>query len=145
MEGDEEKEITKYPVEWEESGESVMIEVFGSSPKARIIDFYMDNKLLDFTKKEVIEDLGMSKKTFYKYFPEIKEMGIVKPTRKIGRAQLYTLNLDNLIVKKIIEMEREVSDKYAEKQLEKKKEKEKEEQRIEEQVEKAPRKEKAVA
>jgi len=143
MEENEEK-IIEPSVEWEEGGKSVMIEVFGSSPKTRIIDFYMDNKIFDFTKKEVIEDLGMSKKTFYKYFPEIRNMGIVKPTRKIGRAQLYKLNLNNTIVKKIIELEREVSDEYAEEKLEKMKKRE-EEELTEKHVEKMNKKEKIVA
>jgi len=46
------------------------------------VDFFLDNPLFDFTKKEVIEALGMSKQTFYKYFPELEEYGIVKVSRK---------------------------------------------------------------
>jgi len=148
MEGNEKNE-TVYPrdEDMEEAGESIMIEIFGKSPKTRIIDLFVDNPLYDFTKKEAIGDLEMSKRTFYKYFPEIKEMGIVKPTRKIGRAQLYKLNLDNTIVKKIMELEEEVSHEYAEKELEKMKEleKEKEEQRVGEHKEKIQKKKKAMA
>jgi len=47
--------------------ESIIIKTFGTSPKLRIIDFFLDNPFFDFTKKEVIEALGMSKQTFYKY------------------------------------------------------------------------------
>lgn len=108
----------------EEAVDSILIEVFGKSPQIRIIDLFMDNPIFDFTKKEVIEDLGMSKKTFYKYFPDIEDMGIVKPTRKIGRAQLYQLNLDNEVVKQLMTMERKISEEFAEKELEKMKEKE---------------------
>jgi len=32
------------------------------------------NKGLHFTKKEIIEALGMSKRTFYKYFLDLKEL-----------------------------------------------------------------------
>ena len=50
-----------------------MIKTLGDSPKLRIIDFFLDNPLFDFTKKEVIEALGMSKQTFYKYFPDLEK------------------------------------------------------------------------
>jgi len=61
---------------------SVIIRTLGNSPKLRMIDFFLDNALFDFTKKEVIEALGMSKQTFYKYFPELEEYEIVKVSRK---------------------------------------------------------------
>ena len=73
--------------------ESILIKTLGDSPKLRIIDFFLDNPLFDFTKKEVIEALGMSKQTFYKYFPDLEKYGIVKASRKIGRAKLYKINL----------------------------------------------------
>jgi len=41
--------------------QSILFRTFGESPKLRIIDFFLDNPLSDFTKKEVIEALGMDK------------------------------------------------------------------------------------
>ncbi|MBS7613904.1 hypothetical protein KEJ48_06670 [Candidatus Bathyarchaeota archaeon] len=35
--------------------QSISLKTFGDSPKLRIIDFFLDNPLFDFTKKEVIE------------------------------------------------------------------------------------------
>lgn len=61
---------------------SVVIRTLGNSPKLRMIDFFLDNALFDFTKKEVIEALEMSKQTFYKFFPEPEEYEIVKASRK---------------------------------------------------------------
>ncbi len=55
--------------------ESILIKTLGDSPKLRIIDFLLDNPLFDFTKKEVIEALGISKQTFYKYFPDLEKCG----------------------------------------------------------------------
>lgn len=34
---------------------SILMKALGESPKLRIIDFFLDNPLFDFTKKEVIE------------------------------------------------------------------------------------------
>jgi len=96
--------------------ESIIIKTLGDSPKLRIVDFFLDNPLFDFTKKEVIEALGMSKQTFYKYFPELEEYEIVKVSRRIGKAKLYKLNLEHPLVNMIREYEKKVSLQIAEKE-----------------------------
>lgn len=35
--------------------DSLLLKFLGKSPQLRIIDFLLDNKLLDFSKKEIIE------------------------------------------------------------------------------------------
>ncbi len=100
----------------DKSFESVLIKTLGDSPKIRIIDFFLDNPLYDFTKKEVIESLGMSKQTFYKYFRDLEEIGIVKVSRKIGRAKLYKLNHKHPLVEMFRRYEKEVSLYLAEKE-----------------------------
>jgi len=96
--------------------ESILIKTLGESPKLRIIDFFLDNPLFDFTKKEVIEALGMSKQTFYKYFPDLEKYGIVKVSRKIGRAKLYKINLKHPLVEMLREYEKKISLQIAEKE-----------------------------
>lgn len=88
---------------------SVLLKTLGDSPKLRIIDFFIDNPLFDFTKKEVIDALGMSKQTFYKYFPELEEYGIVTVSRRIGRAKLYKINLEHPLVSMLRECETKMS------------------------------------
>jgi len=48
----------------------------------------------------------MSKRTFYKYFPDLEKYGIVKVFRKIGRAKLYKINLEHPLVKMMKEYEK---------------------------------------
>ena len=96
--------------------ESILIKTLGDSPKLRIIDFFLDNPLFDFTKKEVIEALGMSKQTFYKYFPDLEKYGIVKVSRKIGRAKLYKINLEHPLIEMLREYEKKISLQIAEKE-----------------------------
>ena len=95
--------------------ESILIKTLGDSPKLRIIDFFLDNPSFDFTKKEVIEALGMSKQTFYKYFPDLEKYEIIKVSRRIGRAKLYRINLKHPLVEMLREYERKISLKMAEK------------------------------
>lgn len=103
----------------EESCDSLLVRALGSSPKLRILDYLLDYKLNDFTKKEIIEALGMSKLTFYKYFKDLEELGLVSATRKIGRATLYKINLENPMVKMMIEYETRLSLQIAKKEAEK--------------------------
>jgi len=99
--------------------QSLLIKTLGESPKLRIVDFFMDNPYFDFTKKEVIEALGMSKPTFYKYFVDIEKYDIVTVSRKIGKASLYKINLKHPLVKMLRGYETKLSLQIAEKELEK--------------------------
>jgi len=94
--------------------QSILLKTLGDSPKLRIIDFFLDNPLFDFTKKEVIEALGMSKQTFYKHFTDIEEYGIVTPSRKIGKATLYKINPKHPLVNMLREYETQLSLQIAE-------------------------------
>jgi len=95
---------------------SIIIKTLGDSPKLRIVDFFLDNPLFDFTKKEVIEALGMSKQTFYKYFPDLEEYEIVKVSRRIGKAKLYRINPEHPLVTMLRDYEKEASLQIAEKE-----------------------------
>lgn len=98
---------------------SIIIKTLGDSPKLRIVDFFLDNPLFDFMKKEVIEALGMSKQTFYKYFPDLEEYEIVKVSRRIGKAKLYRINPEHPLVTMLRDYEKEVSLQIAEKEADK--------------------------
>ena len=104
---------------YEHGDDSLLIRALGSSPKLRILDYLLDYKLNDFSKKEIVGALGMSKLTFYKYFKDLEELGLVAPSRKFGRATLYKINLANPMVKMLIEYETKLSFQIAEREEEK--------------------------
>ena len=84
---------------------SLLIKFLGENPVFRIVDFLIENKGLDLTKKEIIEGAGISRAALFKYWKQIEEQGIVLVTRKFGKTKLYTLNSTNIIVKKLLELE----------------------------------------
>jgi len=69
------------------------------------MDFLIDNRLFDYSKKQIIEGAGLGKATFYKYWKLLEERGIVKVTRSFGKTRLYKLNVENPLVKKLMEIE----------------------------------------
>jgi predicted transcriptional regulator len=94
--------------------DSLIAKVFGYSPQMRILNYLLDFPNSDFTKKEMIQALGMSKQTFYKYFGSLEESGMVKFSRTTGKAKLYKIDRHNPMVKTIIDFERKLSMQIAE-------------------------------
>jgi len=103
-------------VRYKDLGDSLLLKAFGNSPKLRIIDIFLTNPLFDFTKNELARELGMSKQTLYKHFKDLEEIGIVKVSRKIGRANLYKINLENPMVKMLNQYTTQLSLQIAEKE-----------------------------
>lgn len=93
---------------------SLLLRILGESSKLKILDYLLDFPTNDFTKKEIIDALGMSKQTFYKYFDDLEEVRIVKVNRTIGKAKLYIVDRGSPIVKDITNMERKMSLQIAE-------------------------------
>lgn len=77
---------------------SLLLRAYGNSPQMKILDYLLEFPRNDFTQKEIIEALGMSKTTFYKYFDNLLEFGMIRINRKIAKANLYSINLSNPIV-----------------------------------------------
>ncbi|MGI0083333.1 MAG: winged helix-turn-helix domain-containing protein [Nitrosopumilaceae archaeon] len=97
--------------------QSLITEVLGYSPRIRILDYLLDFPTNDFTKKEIIEALGMSKQTFYKYFDSLEKYRMVKVSRTIGKAKLYQIDSGNELVKAIKDLEKKMSLQIAEQEL----------------------------
>lgn len=86
---------------------SLLIQYLGDTPKLRIIDFFLENRS-DYSKKEIIESIGISKTTFYKVWDDLVQFGILRPTRKYGMAQLYALNEGSSVIKKFMALDAEL-------------------------------------
>jgi len=97
--------------------ETLLLKYLGDSPTLRIIDFFLDNPLSDYSKNEVANNLAMSRETFFKYWKELEKSGALIVTRKIGRATMYKLDRTNDIVKQLINLDMTISRKAMEKQI----------------------------
>ena len=102
---------------YREGRDSIILSMFGRSPQTRIIDLFLDNAFFEFSRMEMVEVLGMAKITIYKTIPLIENSGIIVPSRKIGKTQLYRLNGDSPTVKHLRRIIRDLSFKMAESEL----------------------------
>ncbi len=85
--------------------------VFGDTPVIKVIDFLLDNREFDYSITDIAKNAEIGWSTIHGFWKHLVGMGIVKRTRRIGRAELFKLNEENLIVKKLIELDELVSRK----------------------------------
>ena len=75
-----------------EENEGILGKIFSSIATARIIDFLLDHKELDYSIKEIADNCKVSVKTIMREIPKLESLGLVSATRKIGRTPLYKIN-----------------------------------------------------
>jgi len=93
----------------------LFVKVMGNYPLTRVISFLITFREFDYPLTEIAENSGVGWTTIHTFFPKLVETGIVVETRRIGRAKLYKLNKNSLIVKKLIELNDRICAEFAEK------------------------------
>lgn len=97
---------------------SAFMETFGDAPLIRVLDFLLcEGLMFDYPMIEIARNSNVSWSTINRIMPQLIQQGIVKPTRKIGRAQLYQLNRDNPRVKALLELDKKLTQELTEKVL----------------------------
>ena len=84
---------------------SLLIRFLGENPVFRIVDFLIENKGIDVTKKQIIDESGISRASLFKVWQQLEEQEIVIVTRQFGKTKLYTLNSKSPLVRKLLELE----------------------------------------
>lgn len=83
--------------------------VFGDSPIIKVLDFILDNREFDYSLTDIAKGADVGWSTLHQFWRELVNLGIVKKTRKIGRAELYKLNEENPLVQKLTEIDLVIS------------------------------------
>lgn len=84
--------------------ETIFIKVVGDTPKMRVLEFLIEGRELDYSISDIAEGAGIGRTTLFRIWKNLEQLKIIKPTRVIGNAKLYKLNIENHIVKKFIEL-----------------------------------------
>ena len=84
---------------------SLFIEFMGDSPTVRILDYLLTERDLDFSITDMAKNAGIGRSTLYRIWDSLIKNKVIISTRVIGKANLYKLNKDNFVIKKLIEID----------------------------------------
>ena len=92
----------KWLIEMEE--QSIFISTFGDYPLIKILDFLLYSRDFDYPITEIAKNAKVNFQTLKKLWPQLEEKNMVIITRTLGGATLYRININNLIIQKLIEL-----------------------------------------
>jgi len=94
---------------------SIFIEVFGDYPLIRVLDFFLEEYLFDFSKTQAADLSGVSFNTLDLFWDKLIKFGIIAKTRKVGNSEMYKLNVENQLVQKLMEIDKSLMIQSAQK------------------------------
>jgi len=80
-----------------EENTSVFLEYFGDTPKLRFLNFLIGNHFFDFNMTDMAKEANISYNSLLVFFQEFLDKGIIIKTRRVGKSDMYKLNMDNAI------------------------------------------------
>lgn len=100
----------------------IFVRTFGSSPTIRILNFMLTSRELDFSMSDVARNSDVSWSTLNRVWGSLLKFELIKYTRKIGKAKLFKLNLENPVVKDLVKIYdklliKETKDYFAKKKI----------------------------
>ena len=85
--------------------ETIFIEIFGSNPLMKVLDFLIDFQLFDYPLTEIARNSGVSYSTLQTFWEKLERNNIVIKTRRVGKSDLYKLNTLNPAVQQLIKLD----------------------------------------
>jgi predicted transcriptional regulator len=96
----------------------MLTEFFGNYPRIRVIDLLLSHPYTEYTKIDIAECSDVARGTLYGFFEELTKYKLIKPTRKIGNTQLYSIDMDSQVVKALSAFQILLASKVIENELE---------------------------
>ena len=76
-------------------------DVFGDGSVARILDHLAKYENRDYSMTELARDCNISYRTLQRIFPILVEKEFVRMTRRIGKTNMYSINLENTMMREL--------------------------------------------
>ena len=87
------------------TNETIFVEVFGSNPIIKVLDFLITFQAFDYPMTEIAENSEVSYSSLQIIWPKLEKNNIVIKTRRVGKSDLYKLNTNNPAVKQLIKLD----------------------------------------
>ena len=105
-----------------QTNESAFVKFFRNNPIIKVLDFLLDEgRTWDYSATEIAKYSGVSRQIVDAIIPELEKTGVIKATRRIGRAQLYKLNEECELTQNLIKIDSTISKLAIDNRLEKEK------------------------
>jgi len=92
---------------------SLFVSLLGDYPLIRVLDFLLENRIYDYTKKDISNDANVAWSTLHTFWKDLEAFKVIVPTRTIGRATLFRLNMESPIVQHLIELDKKLTLDYS--------------------------------
>jgi DNA-binding IclR family transcriptional regulator len=98
---------------------TIFRETLGDTPVIRVLDFLIEGRGLDYSLSDIAENSNIGWTTLHRIWGKMLKLGLINPTREIGRAKLFKLNEENPAVKDLIKLYDTLLYQHTEKHLSK--------------------------
>ncbi|MBI5224733.1 hypothetical protein HY989_02590 [Candidatus Micrarchaeota archaeon] len=75
--------------------------VFGDRPIPKVLDFLLAHRHWDYPLSAIEEATGISYRTLQVVVPDLVKSRMIRETREVGKAKMYAINYDSLLVQKL--------------------------------------------
>jgi len=84
--------------------ETLFRKALGDTSKIRVLEFLIEGRELDYDISDIAEGAEIGRTTLFRIWKDLVSSGIIVPTRVIGNAKLFKLNMENAFVQKMVEV-----------------------------------------
>lgn len=85
--------------------ETAFVEVFGSNPVIKVLDFLITFQLFDYSLTEIAKNSEVSYSTLQTFWPKLEKNKIVVKSRMVEKTDFYKLNTYNPATKQLIRLD----------------------------------------
>ncbi len=100
---------------------SVFVELLGDYPLIRILNHLLTFREFDYSLTDIAANSDVAWSTLNLVWPKLEKTGLVVNTRRVGRAKMFRLNMQNEYVRKLIAFADSIVWDYASSKLQKRK------------------------
>jgi DNA-binding transcriptional regulator LsrR (DeoR family) len=84
-------------------------DLFQTHAIVKVLDFLTLYKEFEYTRTDIANETGISRRTLYQIWPSIERFELVKVTKSSGMIKFYKLNTDNPISKQLVALADQIS------------------------------------
>ena len=98
---------------------SVFVELLGDYPLIRILNHLLIFREFDYSLTDIAKNSNVAWSTLNLIWPRLEKTGLVMHTRRVGKAEMYKLNVKNEYVIKLVAFADSIVWDYANSKLQK--------------------------